>query len=53
MRMTDTIALGGATVPFMISSGLWVLTIIGYLLGPETRGKELESISTAMDAPVR
>ena len=36
-------ALGGPTLPFLISSGLWVLTIIGYLIGPETRGKELET----------
>jgi len=46
-------ALGGATIPFMISSGLWLLTIVGYLLGPETRGKDLESISKAMNAPAR
>jgi putative MFS transporter len=46
-------ALGGATIPFMISSGLWLLTIIGYLLGPETRGKDLESISTAVGTAVR
>ena len=46
-------ALGGATIPFMISSGLWLLTIIGYLLGPETRGKDLETISKSMDTPIR
>jgi putative MFS transporter len=41
-------ALGGPTLPFLISSGLWVLTIIGYLIGPETRGKELETIAETM-----
>jgi MFS transporter, putative metabolite:H+ symporter len=41
-------AFGGATVPFLISAGLWVLTIIGYLLGPETRGRELEEITATM-----
>jgi len=26
-------------------AGLWVLTVIGYLLGPETKGKELEELT--------
>jgi MFS transporter, putative metabolite:H+ symporter len=39
---------GGATVPFLISAGLWVLTIVGYALGPETRGRELEEITATM-----
>ena len=39
---------GGATVPFLITAGLWVLTIVGYLLGPETRGRELEEITATM-----
>ena len=25
--------------------GLWVLTLTGYLLGPETKGKELEDLA--------
>ena len=28
----------GPTAPFLATSGLWVLTIIGYLLGPGNRG---------------
>ncbi len=43
-------AFGGATIPFLISAGLWVLTIIGYLLGPETKGKELEEIAEELAA---
>lgn len=35
---------GGPTVPFLATSGLWVLTIIGYLLGPETARRELEEV---------
>jgi MFS transporter, putative metabolite:H+ symporter len=34
----------GPTIPFLLTSGLWVLTIIGYLLGPETHGRELEEV---------
>lgn len=34
----------GPTLPFLATSGLWVLTIIGYLMGPETAGKELEDV---------
>jgi len=34
----------GPTVPFLATSGLWILTIIGYLMGPETAGKELEEV---------
>jgi putative MFS transporter len=34
----------GPTVPFLATSGLWVLTIIGYLMGPETAGRELEEV---------
>ncbi len=35
---------GGPTIPFLLTSGLWVLTIIGYLLGPETARRELEEV---------
>ncbi len=47
---TGITVFGGATIPFLLSSGLWVLTIAGYLLGPETRGKELEEIADEMAA---
>jgi len=38
------IAEYGPTGPFLATSGLWVLTIIGYLMGPETAGRELEEV---------
>ncbi|TMC08157.1 MAG: MFS transporter [Chloroflexi bacterium] len=38
------IASLGPTVPFLATAGLWLLTIGGYLLGPETRGRELEEV---------
>jgi MFS transporter, putative metabolite:H+ symporter len=38
------IAEFGPTIPFMLTAGLWVLTIIGYLIGPETRGRQLEEV---------
>ena len=38
------IAQFGVTVPFLATAGLWVLTLIGYLIGPETSGKSLEQI---------
>jgi MFS transporter, putative metabolite:H+ symporter len=38
------IASVGPTIPFLATAGFWVLTIIGYLLGPETAGKELEDV---------
>ncbi|WP_245412132.1 MFS transporter [Methylocella silvestris] len=34
----------GPTGPFLATAGLWVLTIIGYLIGPETAGRELEDV---------
>jgi MFS transporter, putative metabolite:H+ symporter len=40
----------GPTVPFVASAGLWLLTIVGYLLGPETRGKSLEQIADELEA---
>lgn len=39
------IAALGPTIPFAASAALWILTIIGYALGPETAGKELEEIA--------
>jgi putative MFS transporter len=38
------IAALGPTIPFLLTAGLWVLTIIGYLLGPETARRELEEV---------
>lgn len=35
----------GLTLPYLAFTGLWILTIIGYAMGPETAGKELEEIS--------
>jgi MFS family permease len=44
------IAAFGPTTPFLASAGLWVLTIVGYLLGPETAGKPLEQIEAEFTA---
>jgi MFS family permease len=44
------IAAFGPTTPFLASAGLWVLTIVGYLLGPETAGKPLEQIEAEFAA---
>lgn len=38
------IAAYGPTIPFLATSLLWVISIIGYLLGPETAGRELEEV---------
>lgn len=38
------IAMVGPTIPFLATAGLWVLTIIAYLIGPETAGRELEDV---------
>jgi putative MFS transporter len=46
------IAAFGPTTPFLASAGLWVLTIVGYLLGPETAQKPLEQIEEEFDAQV-
>lgn len=35
----------GIQAPYLALSGLWILTVIGYLLGPETRGKALEDLA--------
>ena len=34
----------GPTIPFMATAALWLLTIVGYLIGPETYGRELEEV---------
>lgn len=38
------IAHYGPTIPFLLTSLLWILTIVGYLLGPETARRELEEV---------
>ncbi len=38
------IAVFGPTIPFLATSVLWISTIIGYLLGPETANRELEEV---------
>jgi putative MFS transporter len=38
------IAVLGPTIPFLLTACLWVSTIIGYLAGPETAGRELEEV---------
>ncbi|MFZ0902768.1 MAG: MFS transporter [Mycobacterium sp.] len=35
----------GLQTPYLALAGLWALTLIGYLLGPETKGKELEDLA--------
>jgi len=38
------IAEYGPSIPFLATAFLWIGTIIGYLIGPETSGKELEEV---------
>jgi MFS transporter, putative metabolite:H+ symporter len=38
------IAEFGPTIPFLATSVLWIGTIVGYLIGPETAGRELEEV---------
>ncbi len=38
------IAAYGPSIPFLATAALWVLTIIGYWMGPETSGRELEEV---------
>lgn len=38
------IAEFGPSIPFLATAVLWVGTIIGYAIGPETSGKELEEV---------
>ena len=35
----------GLQTPYLALAGLWALTVVGYLLGPETKGKELEDLA--------
>ena len=41
----------GLQTPYLALGGLWVLTVIGYLLGPETKGKELEALTDEALSP--
>jgi MFS transporter, putative metabolite:H+ symporter len=34
----------GPTIPFAATAALWLLTILGYLIGPETYKRELEDV---------
>ncbi len=43
----------GPTIPFLASAGLWLLTIVGYLLGPEPSRKSLEQIEAEFEAVSR
>jgi MFS transporter, putative metabolite:H+ symporter len=38
------IAEFGPSIPFLATAALWVGTIIGYWIGPETSGRELEEV---------
>ena len=38
------IAEFGPTIPFLATACLWIGTIIGYWIGPETSGRELEEV---------
>lgn len=38
------IAAYGPSIPFLATAVLWIGTIIGYSIGPETSGKELEEV---------
>lgn len=44
------IAAFGPTTPFLATAGLWVLTIVAYLIGPETARKPLEQIEAEFAA---
>lgn len=35
----------GLQTPYLALAGLWVLTLVGYLLGPETKGKDLDDLA--------
>jgi MFS transporter, putative metabolite:H+ symporter len=35
----------GLQTPYLALAGLWVLTVIGYLLGPETKARDLEDLT--------
>jgi MFS transporter, putative metabolite:H+ symporter len=39
--LASSIGLGGG---FEIAACLWVLLVIGFIIGPETKGKKLEQI---------
>ena len=35
----------GVQTPYLALSGIWLLIVIGYLFGPETKGKELDDLA--------
>ncbi|BBX99721.1 hypothetical protein MSEO_02210 [Mycobacterium seoulense] len=35
----------GLETPYLALAGLWALTLVGYSIGPETKGKELEDLA--------
>ncbi|MGH3582448.1 MAG: MFS transporter, partial [Mycobacterium sp.] len=35
----------GVQTPYLALSAIWLLTIVGYLFGPETKGKELDDLA--------
>jgi MFS transporter, putative metabolite:H+ symporter len=35
----------GIQTPYLALADMWTLTLIGYLLGPETKGKELDDLA--------
>lgn len=35
----------GVQAPYLALSAIWLLTVVGYLLGPETKGKELDDLA--------
>lgn len=35
----------GLEAPYLALAGLWALTLVGYSIGPETKGKELEDLA--------
>jgi putative MFS transporter len=35
----------GVQTPYLALSAIWLLTVIGYLFGPETKGKELDDLA--------
>lgn len=43
----------GVQAPYLALSAIWLLTVVGYLLGPETKGKELDDLADeALVSPV-
>ena len=44
----------GLQAPYLALGAVWVLTMVWYLAGPKTKGRELEDLANEVfDAPVR